>query len=192
MKQTNKGTLIRKWLRNIHRDLSYIFAGVICIYAISGICLNHKRDFNSNITITRHHLNVAWQFPYAADSIGSEMLHGFIEQLPDSETYARHSSVGENSVKVFFKGGSSLEINMNDGTALYEKIRKRPVFSSLNRLHYNPTRWWTWFSDIFAVSLLIITFTGLFMLTGPKGLKGRGGIEFLIGILIPLLFIFIR
>ena len=73
--------------------------------------------------------------------------------------------------------------------ALYEKIRKRPVFSSLNRLHYNPTRWWTWFSDIFAVCLLIITVTGLFMIKGPKGMIGRGGIEFLIGILIPLLFI---
>ena len=192
MKQTNKGAAIRKWLRTIHRDLSYLFAGVICVYAISGICLNHKRDFNSNITITRYDLTLAGQFPFEADSVSKEMLHAFTAQLPESETYTRHSSVGDNSLKMFYKGGSSLEVDMNDGKALYECIRKRPIFSSLNRLHYNPTKWWTWFSDIFAVGLLVITFTGLFMVKGSNGLSGRGGIEFIIGILIPLLFIFIR
>lgn len=189
MKQINRGAIIRKWLRNIHRELSYLFAGVICVYAISGICLNHKRDFNSNITISRHELTFEGSYPQRADSVSEEVLHAFVEQLPDTETYTRHASVGENSVKVFFKGGSSLEVDMNNGSAKYEKIRRRPFFSSLNRLHYNPTRWWTWFSDIFAVCLLVITVTGLFMLKGPKGLIGRGGIEFLIGILIPLLFI---
>ena len=189
MKSTNRGAVLRKWLRIIHRDLSYFFAGVICIYAVSGICLNHKRDFNSNITITRHSIAIAGEFPFVADSVNKEMIHEFVSQLPDSETYTRHSSVGENSLKMFFKGGSSLEIDMNEGSAMYEKVRKRPVFSSLNRLHYNPTRWWTWFSDIFAVCLLLITLTGLFMIKGPKGIIGRGGIEFLIGILIPLLFI---
>ena len=189
MRQTNKGAAIRKWLRNIHRELSYLFAGVICVYAISGICLNHKRDFNSNITISRHELILSGDFPSVADSVKKESLYGFVEQLPDYETYTRHASVGENSVKIFFKGGSSLEVNMESGAARYEKIRRRPFFSSLNRLHYNPTRWWTWFSDIFAVCLLIITITGLFMLKGPKGMIGRGGLEFLIGILIPLMFI---
>ena len=189
MRQTNRGTILRKWLRNIHRELSYLFAGVICVYAISGICLNHKRDFNSNITISRHDLTLAGEFPSVADSVDKETLHTLITQIPDTETYTKHATVGENSVKVFFKGGSSLEIDMNTGSAKYEKIRRRPFFSSLNRLHYNPTRWWTWFSDIFAVCLLIITVTGLFMLKGPKGLIGRGGLEFLIGILIPLLFI---
>lgn len=189
MQQTNRGAILRKWMRNIHRDLSYLFAGVICVYAISGICLNHKRDFNSNITITRSSLALTGEFPSAADSIDKDILHGLIGQLPDTEAYTKHACVGENSIKVFFKGGSSLEINMDNGEASYEKIRKRKFFSSLNRLHYNPTRWWTWFSDIFAVCLLIITLTGLFMLKGPKGLMGRGGIELLIGILIPLLFI---
>ena len=189
MRQRNKGIVIRKWLRNIHRELSYLFAGVICVYAISGICLNHKRDFNSNITISRHELILSGDFPSVADSVKKESLYGFVEQLPDYETYTRHASVGENSVKIFFKGGSSLEVNMESGAARYEKIRRRPFFSSLNRLHYNPTRWWTWFSDIFAVCLLIITITGLFMLKGPKGMIGRGGLEFLIGILIPLMFI---
>lgn len=59
----------------------------------------------------------------------------------------------------------------------------------MTKLHYNPGRWWTWFSDIFAVALMVITLTGLFMLKGNKGLWGRGGIELLIGIAIPILFV---
>ena len=40
----------RKWCHILHRDLSFFFAGVILIYAFSGIMLNHKRDFNSDYT----------------------------------------------------------------------------------------------------------------------------------------------
>ena len=75
------------------------------------------------------------------------------------------------------------------GEAYYESVKKRPILSSLNRLHYNPNRNWTIFSDIFAVSLIVITLTGLVMLKGRKGFWGRGGIEFAAGILIPLAFI---
>ena len=45
-----------------------------------------------------------------------------------------------------------LDIDLADGTAVYEKLRKRPVLGAFSRLHYNPSRWWTWFSDIFAVT----------------------------------------
>ena len=40
------------------------------------------------------------------------------------------------------------------------------------------------------ISLIIITLTGLIMTRGKKGLMGRGGIELIIGIIIPLIFIF--
>ena len=76
------------------------------------------------------------------------------------------------------------------GDGIYLSIKKRPVISWFNRLHYNPSRWWTVFSDIFILSLLIITFTGLIMIKGPKGFWGRGGIEFALGLLIPIGFIF--
>lgn len=39
------------------------------------------------------------------------------------------------------------------------------------------------------MALMVITLTGLFMLKGNKGLWGRGGIELLIGIAIPILFV---
>ena len=48
-----RGAQIRKWLRIIHRELSYVFAGMLLVYAISGIALNHKATFNSSYRIER-------------------------------------------------------------------------------------------------------------------------------------------
>ena len=45
------------------------------------------------------------------------------------------------------------------------------------------------FSDIFAASLLVITLTGLVMVPGRNGLRGRGGIELAAGIAVPILFL---
>ena len=70
-------------------------------------------------------------------------------------------------------------------------MRKRTVLSAFNRLHYNPSRWWTIFSDIFLAGLLVIVATGLVMVRGRNGLAGRGGAELAAGILVPLLFIFL-
>ena len=112
-----------------------------------------------------------------------------LEPYNEANNYTKHYFPNNESMKVFLKGGSSLVVDLTNGDALYEQVKKRPIISQFNRLHYNPNKWWTIFSDIFAFSLVVITITGLIMTRGNKGLWGRGGIEFIIGILIPLLFI---
>ena len=92
-------------------------------------------------------------------------------------------------MKVFLKGGSSLMVNTRTGDAVYESLKRRPLLSDMVKLHYNPGRWWTTFSDAFAVCLILITLTGMVMVKGPKGFWGRGGILFIIGIVIPVLFL---
>jgi hypothetical protein len=92
-------------------------------------------------------------------------------------------------MKVFLKGGSSLVVDTQLGAAVYEKLERRFLLSDMVKLHYNPGKWWTTFSDVFAVSLILITLTGLVMVKGPKGFWGRGGILFLVGIIVPILFL---
>ena len=92
-------------------------------------------------------------------------------------------------MKVFLKGGSNLFVDTQTGDAVYEKLERRFLLSDMVKLHYNPGKWWTTFSDIFAVSLVLITLTGMVMVKGPKGFLGRGGILFIIGIVIPVLFL---
>ena len=72
-----------------------------------------------------------------------------------------------------------------------ERLTRRPVWSALTKLHYNPGSWWTAFADIFGGGLILITLTGLVIVKGPKGLRGRGGVELAAGILLPMLFLLI-
>lgn len=182
------GTRLRRWARIIHRDLSYFFAGVVIIYAVSGIVLNHKRDFNSDYSIRRSEVQLPGTFPQPQE-VDSQTAREMLRAVDPDARYAKHYASGEDRIKIFIAGGSILEVELQSGKAVYEKLTRRPIISSMNRLHYNPNRWWTRFSDVFAISLLLITFTGLVMVPGRNGLKGRGGIELAAGIAIPILFL---
>ena len=48
----SKGSAFRKWSRIIHRDVSYLFAGMILIYALSGILMNHRGDLNPHYSVS--------------------------------------------------------------------------------------------------------------------------------------------
>lgn len=180
---------LRKWSRIIHRDLSFFFAGVIIIYAFSGIMLNHKKDFNADYNITRTVIQAPGIYPKTQGEFTRASVTSLLKTIGEEKNYTKHYFPEPGQMKVFLKGGSSLVVNLTDGKSLYESVRKRPVISAFNRLHYNPGRWWTVFSDIFAVSLLIITISGMVMIKGKKGIWGRGGIELIAGILIPLGFL---
>lgn len=191
-KHPSVGATLRKWSRVIHRDLSFFFSGVILVYAISGILLNHKRDFNADYAIERHEFVVSGTLPLQSSDFSEQRVRQeLLAPYGEAKNYTKHYFPEDNQLKVFLKGGSSLVVDLQTGKALYESVRKRPVFGQLNRLHYNPNRWWTIFSDIFAVSLILITLTGVVMNKGRNGLWGRGGVELIVGIIVPLLFIFL-
>ncbi len=182
---------VRKWSRPIHRDLSFFFSGVLLIYAVSGFMLNHKRDFNSDYSIRRQELPLSGAYPRTVQQWDRPAAEALLAEIGEAGNYLKHYSPEAGRVKVFIRGGSSLTADLTSGQVVYESIRKRPVLSAMNRLHYNPSRWWTAFSDIFLVGLVVIVLSGLVMMRGPKGLWGRGGIELIVGIIIPLLFIFL-
>ena len=54
---------IRKWSRLIHRDLSFFFAGMVLIYAISGIVMNHRDTINPNFSIERKEYKITGKLP---------------------------------------------------------------------------------------------------------------------------------
>ena len=187
MSEKSTMSRVRKWSRTIHRDLSYLFAGALLVYAVSGICLNHKKDFNSDYIIRLEKYAAPQPLPAVKDGWTKEYVLGLLAPLDEQASYTKHYFPDANTIKVFLKGGSSLVVDIHSGQGQYESVKKRPLFSSLNRLHYNPSRAWTWFSDVFAASLVLITLTGLVMVKGSKGLWGRGGLELLAGIAIPVI-----
>ena len=186
--KNNPAQQLRKACRFLHRELSFLFAGMVLIYATSGIVLNHRNTINPNYTVEQRQV-VVELLPAQQQVTKADVLR-VLEPLDEAENYTKHYFPQQGVMKVFLKGGSSLVVDLSTRKAVYEKLTPRPVLSAITKLHYNPGRWWTTFADIFAGALILITVSGLIMLKGPKGLWGRGGIELLIGIAIPLIFLF--
>ena len=178
----------RKWSRIIHRDVSYLFAGMILIYALSGIPMNHRGDLNPHYSVSRHEFKVTADLSDKT-KVDKALVLTLLEPLGETENYTKHYFPKSGQMKVFLKGGSNLWVDTQTGDAVYESLKRRPLLSDMVKLHYNPGRWWTVFSDVFAVCLILITLTGLVMVKGSKGFWGRGGILFIVGVAIPVLFL---
>lgn len=184
-----KSSDLRKWSRTVHRDLSFFFSGMVLIYAISGIVMNHRDTINPNFSIERKTYKISETLPGKSEMTKEKVL-ALLAPLGEEDHYTKHYFPQTDVMKVFLKGGSNLVVDVRTGDAVYESLTRRPLISAMTRLHYNPGQWWTYFADIFAVGLIIITVSGIVMLKGKKGLIGRGGVELVAGIVIPLIFLF--
>ena len=184
----SKGSVFRKWSRIIHRDVSYLFAGMILIYALSGILMNHRDSLNPHYSVEVKEFKVTQDLS-DKDKIDKALVLEVLQPLEEADNYTKHYFQKDGRMKVFLKGGSNLVVDTQTGAAVYEKLERRFLLSDMVKLHYNPGKWWTTFSDVFAVSLILITLTGMVMIKGKKGFWGRGGVLFIIGILVPILFL---
>jgi hypothetical protein len=181
----------RKLNRWIHRELGFLFFGMTIIYGISGIALNHSaaRHWNPGI-IAR---STTFQHPpiLSKEDVDRLTVEGILEMTGEKQNYKQYYFPDPEHLMIYLKGGHIL-MTLETGRIELTKIRNRPVFNELDYLHYNkPKKIWTWFSDLYAVSLILIAVSGLFLIKGRKGISGRGGVLTIIGILVPLAFLFI-
>lgn len=179
---------LAKFNRVTHRDIGYLIAGLTIIYAISGIALNHKHDWNPNYIIDNTGFKTDMHI--ARENINKETALEILKKIPGALEYKTWYFPTGNILTIFVEGGS-VRINTNTGEGTIERISKRPLFYQINFLHYNPGRWWKYFSDIFCNSLILVTVTGLFLVKGKNGITRRGAILTGIGIILPLLFLFL-
>lgn len=177
----------RRFNRSLHRDLGYFFFGTTLIYALSGIALNHRHEWNPNYVITREEFRL--REPVDRERISRENAESLLHELGLKERYRTHLVSGD-TYRIFVENGSvTLDIVKAQGH--YELIRKRPVFFQVNFLHYNtPGKLWTWFSDFYAVALILLAVSGLFILKGKEGITRRGAWLTGLGLLIPLVFLY--
>ncbi len=178
---------IRKWSRILHRDFGFFFIGTALIYGISGIALNHMSDWNPNYSVELKQFTSSIPL-HASNQIKSNILQ-LLDEIDDRDNYKKHYYPKPQQLKIFLKGGSSIVVDTYSGKGTAEYLKKRPLFYQSNYLHYNPNRAWTWFSDAFALALILFALSSLFMTKGKNGILGRGGIYALLGILVPLLFL---
>jgi len=182
------GKKLRKFNRASHRDLGYFFVGMILIYSLSGIAINHLDDWDPNYVVNKWTETLDSQ--PTKESFNRNTAKDFLQEWNVSGRYRKFYWIDPTHIKIFFKGGTAIVYTQKQEARL-ETLSRRPLFHIVNWLHYNPNDYWKWFSDIFAVALIILAISGMFVLRGKNGLKWRGTILITAGILLPILYLII-
>ena len=176
----------RKLNRTLHRDLGYLFFGMTIIYAVSGIVLNHRTPSGDPSIVTRS-MELETK-PVKREKVNRAYILNLLHKVGE-EDYQNYYFPSATSLMIYIDQGH-VSLNMETGSIKFTSIKKRPVLTEFNFLHYNkPKQLWTVFSDIFAASLALMAITGLFILRGKNGIRRRGAILTGIGVTIPLLFL---
>jgi len=179
---------LRRWNNAVHRDLGYFFFGMTIIYALSGILLNHFKsgDFvHPDYSKRYEQLTVDLPSNGIADMVYARKVLEKVHEEKHFKSFVK----GSGYMQIFFDNGS-LYIDLANGKAELEEKTPRYILKEFNLLHYNNIkRWFTWFSDAYAVAMILLAVTGLFILRGKNGIKWRGAAFALIGIIIPAIII---
>lgn len=166
-----------------HRDVGYFFSSLIIVYCLSGLALNHVNEWNPDFVITKDTFQI--QGPRVREKVTPEMIQKFSQVVGES-SYRIYDFPTNNQVKIYYDN-ASFHVDLSEGRGVYEKVSRRPIFYQSNVLHRNSAPGWKWASDVFAVMLILINVTGLFILKGKHGLGGRGKWLIAAGALPPLL-----
>lgn len=153
-----------------HRDLGYFFSSLIIIYCISGLALNHINDWNPDFIISKKTVSIGSAL--SGHDINKTLL-ARLGSLVGESRYKVYDIPVQGQLKIYYDN-ASLHVNFDKHSGIYEKVERRPLFYQSNVLHRNSLKGWKWVSDIFAIMLIIISVTGLFILKGKHGIGGRG------------------
>lgn len=177
----------RKWNTAIHRDLGYLCAGLTIVYAASGLAVNHRADWNPNYAFRE--TTVSLEGVDLSDPTAPGFVGGVLGQL-DLDGHVRGTFRPHPDTVQIFLDGSTVTVDLASGSAAYEEVRERPGVRQANFLHLNePKKLWTWMADLYAVALLVLAVTGLFVLRGRNGITGRGAWLTAAGVAIPAVFL---
>ncbi|MCA9681510.1 MAG: PepSY-associated TM helix domain-containing protein [Myxococcales bacterium] len=171
----------RPWLRALHRDFGYLVVGLTFVYAMSGLAVNHLEDRDPNFVNFETTHTLAAPLPEDEQQAAAQVL----AQLEIDEAPA-DVFLYEQELEIQLED-RSLYVDGNAMTILDRGRRDRPMLRLANWLHLNRgKKAWTVVADGYAVLLLFLAGSGMFMLPGKKGMRGRGWILVLAGAAIPV------
>lgn len=182
-----KPSLIKKrwraWLRAIHRDLGYLAIGFTIIYAISGIAMNHIDDWDPSFDASERVVKIA---PVADDATDEQAVAVVI------------AASGTGKPDEVLRAGDEVRLGYEDGTQVTAIGDTVTIQQRSSRLFFRVAVWlhatrgkqaWKYISDVYAVLLLYLAISGLFMIKGRLGLKWRGTILVTAGVAVPVLYL---
>lgn len=126
----------------------------------------------------------------AESEINEQFAEDLGKQLGIQDKMRRHM-VKKGEFKISFEN-NDVEIDMKTGKGEIVTFIKTPIISQTMKLHKSTSNFWIYYSDIFAISLVIIALTGTIMIKAGKfSWKQRGWKLAVAGVVFPLLFLII-
>ncbi len=174
----------RGWLRAVHRDFGYLAVGFTIIYAVSGIAINHLSDWDPNFKTYEKTSQIAPIPAELSDDDAVAAARAALQLGPPRDVYRAgdelHLSYDHRKVVIY--GDSGEVVDQGASPRFFLRVA--------NWLHYNRGKQaWTYMADIYAVMLLYLAISGLFMIKGRLGLKWRGTVLVLLGFAVPITYV---
>ncbi|MCW2120916.1 PepSY-associated TM helix domain-containing protein [Flavobacterium sp. 7A] len=172
--------------RNLHRDLGYFYIGLIVSFAFSGLMMNHRESWHPEKYTTQTQMLII-KLPEI-----SELNDDYATKLGNRYHFhdkLRRQTIKNNTYKISFEK-HDVEIDIKTGKGEIVSFNKTPIISQAMSLHTNTSNFWIYYSDIFALSLIIIALTGIIMVKeGEFSFRSRGWKLAIAGIIFPLIFL---
>lgn len=178
---------LRRLTHGLHRDVGHLCIGLTLVYALSGIAVNHLRDWNPSYKVMRAAAQVApREFRGVADE---ELVLDLLRELGEPARYEHLFQPDPERLWVFVDG-RVLEFDLPTGRVDLERAEPRLFWHAINSLHLNhPKKAWTWIADLYAAGLIFLALTG-FLLLPPKRGRRRGLLLTGLGLLVPAFALF--
>jgi hypothetical protein len=173
---------LRPWLRALHRDIGYFAVGLTIVYATSGLAVNHLKDWDPNFQQVNRTHRLGLPLPTDDDSLAKSALRTLGVSEQPREVYR----ASDTQLDLVFDQ-RTFHVDTTSGVVHEEGQSARPLLRIANWLHLNRgKKAWTYVADFYAIFLLFLALSGLFMIPGRKGLLGRGAIVVLLGAAVPI------
>jgi len=176
---------LRPWLRALHRDIGYFAVGLTIVYACSGLAVNHLKDWDPNFKQVNRTHQVAMPLPRDDNAAAKSVLRTLGVHEAPREVYR----ASDTQLDLVFDK-RTFHVDTTSGVVHEEGQAARPLLRLANWLHLNRgKKAWTYIADFYAVFLLFLAISGLFMIPGKKGLIGRGAVVALLGAAVPIAYV---
>jgi len=175
----------RPWLRATHRDIGYFAVGLTLVYATSGLAVNHLKDWDPNFA----QVNRTHQLPLPLPSDDRAAAELTLRTLGVRQEPREVYRASDTQLDVVFDQ-RTFHVDTTSGVVHEEGQAARPLLRVANWLHLNRgKKAWTYVADAYAVFLIFLAISGLFMIPGRKGLLGRGAVVALLGAAVPIAYV---
>jgi hypothetical protein len=175
----------RGLLRAVHRDAGNLAVGLTVVYAASGLAVNHIADWDPNFKSYQTTHDLGGPLAGSDQEVADRVLQRLAITAKPADVY--RASAERLDIELDKR---TLHVDTTTGKVLDEGEKPRFLLRLANWLHLNRgKKAWTYVADGYAAMLLLLAFSGIFMLPGRKGLLGRGGILVLLGAAVPIAYV---